>query len=64
MGRAWGPGARVHQVRVALVGNPRLPGSPRWPLDDFGGLRTQSKVKHSSSDGLETLVGSLGLQLG
>lgn len=64
MGTGWGPGARGHHIRVTPEGNPHLTGPLRWPQDDFGGLRTQSEVKHSSRDGLETLVGSLGLQLG
>lgn len=41
-----------------------IPLLKRWPLDGFGGLRMQSKVKYSSGDGLEALVGFLGLQLG
>lgn len=64
MGTGWGPGARVHHVRVAPEGNPHLTGPVHWPLGYFGGLRTQSEIKHSSIDDLETLGGSLGLQLG
>lgn len=33
-------------------------------MDGFGGLRIQKRIKYSSSDHLEALVGFLGLQLG